>query len=183
MFFAQSIEHSRPKDGKYDRMVQLYIWYVELNPSGRLIWQLYGRGHWVKTNSSVSVAVGMVREKCWDGVPNMQEVAVGKLVTMRQAEKLTGVRAPAALDYLADRVLLGVETKENYVKPKPVKAPKPEPEADPEPTPADIARAKQRKAEAKVAEWERRTAHAVKMAREWRRRMNYQRRRAEQLSV
>lgn len=182
MFFAQSIEHSRPK-GKYRHMAQLYIWRVELNASGRLIWQLHNRGYWAKANYEALQAEEKVRNQAWANVPFMQEAAPGKLVTMRQAEVLTGIRAPAALDNLSERVLQGVQDQENYVKPKRVKEPKPRPEPKPEPSPAEVARAAQTRALAKVAEWERRAVHATRKAKEWNRRANYHGRRVRRCNA
>lgn len=84
---------------------------VELDTSGRPIWRETGR-------SAVGDHPYLTRRRHGiKGVPFLPRPRNGKLVTGAEAARLTGLEAPAALDYLAETVSES-ETVQNYVRPK-----------------------------------------------------------------
>jgi hypothetical protein len=146
---------------------QLYVWRVDLNPAGRPVWTLHRRGYWCRNYNSDKVMIGMCRKRGEPGVPFMQDAGPGKLVTMKQAERLTGLLAPAAMDRLTETVN-DSPTLSNYVKPAKAKAEEPPPEAKATRTRVDIARQKHQRALNKVTQWYEAIAHAEAKHKEWR---------------
>jgi hypothetical protein len=191
MYLAQQIEEVRDNQQGYAYFgVRLLRYRVALDKTGRPVWRMdKQRGTWWNSTPYVSDTSGPLSSaKDWirqyaSHVPLMASVGPNKRVSMAEAERLTGILRPAALDYLTERVLANNENDiENYVKPKPAKKPKAAPEPKSEPTPAEVATASAERARAKVAQWERRAAHAAKKIKEWERRAKYHERRVAKLA-
>ncbi len=190
MYLAQSVEEVvHPADHYNLRMIgfRLMVWRVEMNAAGRPVWAVHRQGstfwNYSNTTSYSRRARNSARKSGTKGVPTLAGAAHGKLVTMSEAAKLVDVSPPASLDRLTEIISEGeTYTLQNYVKPPKVKPPKAEPEPVYEPTPYDIARGKRQKALLKVAEWERRAAHAAAKAKEWAKRAKYHERRANTLA-
>lgn len=162
MYVCNSVERSVVKKRV---QFQLYVWRVEMSPTGRPVWKLHRKGHWARGYSSEDQMIRMCRNTAEANVPFMQDAGPDKPVTMRQAEVLTGHLRPAALDYLTEHVN-DSPTVSNYVKPAKVK--RAEPARAPAPTKVDIARQKHLRALNKVTQWDEAILHAEVKRKEWR---------------
>lgn len=190
MYLSQQIEAVKGTGGKQGYTgFRLTRYRVELDASGRPVWKFHGAaGTWwaysayiYERNNANKKAKAWGRQSDAGAIPFMSDAAPNKPVTMKQAETLTGLLVPAALDKLTETVS-DSPVLQNYVKPKPVKEPKPEP-VPVAPTPADVNQSKLTKARAKVAEWESRIRHANEKLREWRKAVKCRERRAHMLGA
>ncbi len=186
MYLAQQLEEVREGTNRGYRLIR---YRVATRADGRPIWKLHApHGTWWASYHDPRFLEGARnRAKRWvrenaKHIPIISAAAPGKLVSMSEAERLTGCKRPAALDFLRERVEeSNTAAIENYVKLPKVKPPKPEPEKPAPPTPAEVAREKMARAQARLNEWDRRAAHAAKKQNEWTRKVNHYRRRAESL--
>lgn len=183
MFLAQQLEEVREKGQLTGwRLIRYSVELVNSKP----VWKFKeSRGDWSRWHyPTIKLARREARKYSRKEIPFIATIGPNKAVSMREAEMLTGIRAPAALDALTDRLVANdfPDTLENYVKPKPVKEPKPEPVGPVPPTPAEAANANARKAQLRVEKWERAAEHAAKKIRQWTKKASYYRKRAARLS-
>lgn len=189
MYLAQSVEECRrPYAGIQDTGFTLLVYKVTLNAAGRPVWALHrdaGR-YWAFSTlfHLVEAARRGARRLRAPNVPLMRHAGPGKLVTPRQAQRLTGVEHPmGALDMLREQVSEHPDYPglQNYVEPAKPKPEKAEPEPAAPPTPLSRATAKLARAEAKVQEWTDAIRRAQTKCREWQKKVRYHRRRADRL--
>jgi hypothetical protein len=89
---------------------RVLILKVELDPSGRPVWREHSAGE-------VYLSDYAARYHSRKGVLYLQRPEDGKPVTPAEAARLTGLLAPAALDYLTENVS-DSEAIQNFQKPK-----------------------------------------------------------------
>ena len=175
MYCCQAVDTVRRKAYHYDTETRYRVLYfkVVLNAAGQPVWASDGyAGDWY--TESAAKSTGGRKGVLWNA-----GASHGRLVTMAEAERLTGLQAPAALDYLTEQVQEGDSPiLQNYQKPKPVKPPKPEPVP---PTADEIADGKAQRAEAKAAEYDRRIRRMEELRAKWAKKAKYHRSRAKKL--
>lgn len=190
MYLSVDVESVRgTKDRSGYTGYRLTFLKVVLNPTGRPAWALHqSRGTWWAHSASYSQCENQAAsardyaKNHYAAVPFMKDAAPGKLVTMAQAEVLTGLAKPVAMDRLAETVN-DDPALSNYVKPPKVKKERPAPEPKRKPTRAEIAQAKADRARLKVGEWYERILHAERKHKEWQRKARRLDKRAEQLKA
>lgn len=169
MYLSQQIERFLLKTtyaGQQPRF-RLIAYRVQLDDSGRPIWKLHRQvGDYYNDAEA--------RLNRLKNVPLLSSPAPNKKVTMGEAVRLTGLKAPAALDYLTENVS-DSPVLQNYVKPKKVKEPKPEP------TPLEVAYSKASLADSKVEEYDRRIRRLELLRAKWVRKARAQRTRISKL--
>lgn len=186
MYLAQSIEEkNRSQSGYPQRGATLLVYRVELDSQGRPVWKMHRDGGtwwtgYVDDENIFRLMRSRARKSANKAIPFMQDAGPGKLVTMKQAETLTGLHRPAALDKLTETVS-DSPALQNYVKPKPVKPARAEPEPAAPPTKLQLAQTKLDRAQAKFDEWTRAIAHATEKRNEWLRKVRQRRRRVAAL--
>jgi hypothetical protein len=109
VYLAQSIEPvTRSHAGGRQSGFRLMVWRVALSPQGRPVWRVQRDvgtwWSWSDAELHVTRARQNARAAGAKTIPFMQDAGPGKFVTPRQAERLTGLHMPAAMDALTEQV-------------------------------------------------------------------------------